>query len=389
MTYAVSGLYWLPLVILMTITVISMVYPYEHWNYLWRTYLIGGVFVIYAAKAFAVLFLLLADLHKVFKHLLRFTRQKRMRIATLPAKKKISRSKFIQNLGILGGGFVLSGLIIGMVRWAYEFRLRRVSVEVPDLPPVFDCFRIVQISDMHLGSWTSHKAMEEAVFMINKLDADIVVFTGDLVNFTTKEAFPFIESLKRIQAWNGVYAILGNHDYGDYVDWDTEEMKTSNMKDLEEFYEEIGWTLLKNENIILERENEKLALIGIENWSAIPRFPRYGDLEKALKGTEDAAVRILLSHDPTHWETQVRDKHPEILLTLSGHTHGFQFGVESKKFRWSPAQYLYKYWAGYYGKKTDIGYQYLYVNRGLGNIGYPGRVGILPEITLLTLNLAR
>lgn len=346
----------------------------------------GFVFIVYAAKVFSVLFLLLADLLKVLKHLFRFSKQKRNRVAELPAKKKITRSRFLKNVGLLGGGFILSGLIIGMIKWAHDFKIRKVSVEVPDLPPVFDCFRIVQISDMHLGSWTSRKAMDEAVQMVNRLDPDIVVFTGDLVNFTTREAYPFEDSLKKIRAWNGVYAILGNHDYGDYVDWSSEEEKAENLTELEDFYSKLGWTLLKNDNRILERENEQLAIIGVENWSSISRFPRHGDLIKAKEGTDNASVKILLSHDPTHWESEVKGGHEDILLTLSGHTHGFQFGVEMRNFRWSPAQYMYKYWAGFYGRRTKRNPQYLYVNRGLGNIGYPGRVGILPEITLITLN---
>ncbi|MBU2649427.1 MAG: metallophosphoesterase [Bacteroidetes bacterium] len=385
LSFIVTYLYWVPLIILVSMTLASLFVPIESWNAGWRTYLMGVVFIVYSAKLFAVIFLLLADLVRVFRHLFRFLKQKKRRVPELPAGKAISRSKFMQNIGLLGGGVILSGLIIGMVRWAFDFKIRRVNVAIPHLPPVLDCFRIVQISDLHLGSWTSHQALEEAVIMINRLDPDLVVFTGDMVNFTSREAWPFRETLSKIKSWYGIYAILGNHDFGDYVDWDSKEHKEANLRELEVFYQSIGWTLLRNRNEIIEIEKDTLAIIGVDNWSAIDRFPRYGDLNQALKGTENASVRVLLSHDPTHWETVVMKKHPEIDLTLSGHTHGFQFGVESRNFRWSPAQYMYRYWAGFYGKRSKSGIQYLYVNRGLGNIGYPGRVGIYPEISLLTL----
>jgi predicted MPP superfamily phosphohydrolase len=271
------------------------------------------------------------------------------------------------------------------VKWASDFRIRQINLNFPKLPRAFEGLRMVQISDLHLGSWASVDPIEEAARIINDLEPDVVLFTGDLVNYSTDEAYRFREALRGIKAKHGVYAILGNHDYGDYVNWPSEEAKQNNMVALYDFFGEIGWKLLRNQNDVIEVDGEKLAFIGVENWSANHRFPKLGNLTKALDGVQDIPVKILLSHDPTHWEKEVSINYPDIDLTLSGHTHGFQFGVELKHFRWSFAQYIYKYWAGLYQAEAAQKPQYLYVNRGLGMIGYPGRVGILPEITLITL----
>jgi len=276
-------------------------------------------------------------------------------------------------------------MIIGMIKWAYDFKIKALGLTLPKLPTSFNGFKIVQISDIHLGSWTQPEALQEAVNRINNLEADIIVFTGDLVNFTTREAYPFEHTLVQLKAKHGVFAILGNHDYGDYVNWETAEEKDKNISDIVDLYSRMGWHLLRNEHVLVDKSGEKIALIGVENWSAISRFPRYGNLVQASKNLDDIPVKILLSHDPTHWDAEVRKRHNDIDLTLSGHTHGFQFGIEWKNLRWSPAQYMYKQWAGLYNSTGTNADQYLYVNRGLGNIGYPGRIGILPEITLLTL----
>lgn len=297
----------------------------------------------------------------------------------------MTRGRFLQDIGLATGGVFLGGFLIGMIKWANDFRIRRVELTFPNLPRKFHGMRIVQISDLHLGSWASIGPMEDAAEMINELEADMVLFTGDLVNFSTREAYRFKNILKTIQARHGVYAILGNHDYGEYMTWPDEQSKEKNMEDLYRFYEEIGWKLLRNENHVLSKGEDKIALIGVENWSASPRFLSLGDIKKAAAGTEELPFRILLSHDPTHWEKVISKAHQGIDLTLSGHTHGFQFGVEFRNFRWSLAQYVYKYWAGLYGITHPDKEQYLYVNRGLGMVGYPGRVGILPEITLITL----
>jgi len=232
-----------------------------------------------------------------------------------------------------------------------------------------------------LGSWTNENPLMELVTMVNDLKPDAIFFTGDLVNFSTREAFKYESVLKLLKAKYGIYSILGNHDYGDYVNWETPEKKAENMQQLYDFYKELDWTLLRNEHAIIKKNKQKLAVLGVENWGNNPRFPQLGDVKKASEGLDPNLIKILLSHDPSHWDKVISTEHPEIELTLSGHTHGFQFGIEIPGFRWSPAQYLYKYWAGLYNQNN----QYLNVNRGTGFLGYPGRIGILPEITELTL----
>jgi uncharacterized protein len=383
--YFISVLYWSPLLLVACLFIGSLFQPLKLWDSGFRTYAFGIVFIAYASKLFTVLFLFMADLLNMAKHLYRFSSQKKQKTAKFEGTK-ISRSKFLVNLGLLGGGFIFSGLLIGMVKWANDFKIRYVKVPLANLPSSFNGFKVVQISDLHLGSWASKEPLKDIVKIINGLSADIVVFTGDLVNFSTAEAFGFESILKEIKAKYGVFAILGNHDYGTYVNWDSIKEKEKNMQDMFDLYERIGWKLLNNENSIIEIDGQELAIIGVENWSAHHRFPKHGNLEKAMYGSSDVAAKILLSHDPSHWENVIRRKYPEIGLTLSGHTHGFQFGIETANFKWSPAQYLYKQWAGLY--QNDQNQQFIYVNRGTGFIGYPGRIGILPEITELILHQA-
>lgn len=380
LSFLITFLYWAPLFFFMVMSIVSAFYSMSEWSIGWRTYPMGIIMAIYFAKIFSVLFLVVADLIKVSRHLFCFVRQKKSKKEKC-VQTDSGRRKFIRNLGLLGGGFVFSGLIIGMVRWAYDFRIRRQDICIQSLPEAIHGLKIVQISDMHLGSWTSESAMYEAVSLINQLEADLVFFTGDLVNFSSKEALEFEDALSKVRSKRGIYAILGNHDFGDYLSWESKEARASNLQQLEDFYSGIGWKLLRNASEIIDINGKTIAVIGVDNWSKIKRFPRYGDLNKAIKNTEDADVKILLSHDPTHWDTEVIKDYKDIDLTFAGHTHGFQFGVELKNFKWSPAQYMYKHWAGLY----STGDQQLYVNRGLGNIGYPGRIGILPEISLITL----
>jgi predicted MPP superfamily phosphohydrolase len=212
-------------------------------------------------------------------------------------------------------------------------------------------------------------------------NADIVFFTGDLVNNYASEMEPFMETFNQIKAPMGVYSILGNHDYGDYVTWDSAEAKTKNLSDLKNVHATLGWKLMMNEHVALKKGEAEIALLGVENWGAKLNFPKYGDLKKAHAGTEKYTVKLLLSHDPSHWNKQVKEEYKDIDITFSGHTHGFQFGIEIPGFKWSPSQYVYKQWAGLYSDNN----QHIYVNRGLGFLGYPGRVGILPEITVMEL----
>ena len=303
-------------------------------------------------------------------------------------QRDTSRSRFMARAALVAGGIPVATLSYGIVRNAYRYRRFAAEVPVKNLPAALEGFRIVQISDMHSGSWTKKEPLKNAVRMINAEEADVVCFTGDLVNAEASEIEPFIDIFKEVKGKYGVYSILGNHDYGTYYDWGHprgseawQAAVDANMERLYANHAALGWDLLRDENRILEIDGHKLAILGVENWGAAFRFPRKADLPKATAGTEDCACKVLLSHDPTHWDAKIRPGYPDIDLTLSGHTHGFQFGVEIPGFKWSPAQYLYKQWAGLYRE----GDQSLYVNRGLGFLGYPGRVGILPEISVLTL----
>jgi predicted MPP superfamily phosphohydrolase len=224
--------------------------------------------------------------------------------------------------------------------------------------------------------------VQQGVDKILKLKPDLILFTGDLVNNKAEEMLDYIDVFKQLAAPLGVYSVLGNHDYGDYVQWESKEQKTENLDRLKQVHGQMGWRLLLNENVLIERDGHKIALLGIENWSAKANFPKYGKMDQAHPGTEEVPFKILMSHDPSHWEAEVLNKYNDIDLMLSGHTHGMQFGVEVPWLRWSPVQYVYKQWAGLY----ESGHQKLYVNRGFGFIGYPGRVGILPEISLLELS---
>jgi len=380
-----TAFYWLPLLLVVAMAVVSIFVNIYSWKPHAATYMGGIVFVTYTSKLFAIIFFLIADLFSMARHAVRFIYHKKMKKPCPEKSMRMSRARFLKSIGLIGGGFVMSGMIIGAIRWAYDFRIRREYLRFPMMPRQLEGVKIVQISDLHLGSWTNKPALMEAVEQINAEKPDFIFFTGDLVNFLTREAYRYKWILKQLKSRFGVFAVLGNHDYGDYVKWETLAEKEQNLRDLEKLYDEMGWYLLRNENKLAKVNNIPVAIIGVENWSAYNRFPKYGDLNKALMGSEPALFRILLSHDPTHWDSIVSQNHPNIDITLSGHTHGFQFGVELKNFRWSPAQYMYKRWAGLYSNPATDNPQYLYVNRGLGMIGYPGRIGILPEITVLEL----
>lgn len=293
-----------------------------------------------------------------------------------------SRSAFMSKFAILLSGIPFGLLSYGIFRNPYRYRLHKHTLEIDDLHEDLEGLKIVQISDIHSGSFFLKEPVMNSVDMINKCKPDIVLFTGDLVNNKTEEIEHFYDVFDKISAPLGVYSVLGNHDYGDYVEWPSKEAKKQNFRDMISAHKTLGWDLLMNENRMIEVGNATLGLIGVENYSAVKRFPRHGDLKKAYAGTESADLKILLSHDPTHWDLQVKEKYEDIALTLAGHTHGFQFGIEIPGLvKWSPCQYMYKQWAGLYQE----GKQFLYVNRGLGFLGYPGRVGILPEITELVL----
>ncbi len=294
---------------------------------------------------------------------------------------KIERSTFMKQAALVVGGISLLGFTGGIAN-RYRYRVRKMKLSFDELPDAFKGLKIVQISDIHTGSFDDHDAVAHGIDRVMHQEADIILFTGDLVNNIADEVDDkYKEIFSRLKAPMGVYSTLGNHDYGDYVTWPSAEAKRANLEKLKGVHKEVGWRLLMNEHIVLERGEEKIALVGIENWGAKANFPKYGDMNKAYEGLSEKNVpfKILLSHDPSHWRAEVLEKYKDVQLTLSGHTHGMQFGVDSKWFKWSPVQYLYNEWAGIYRE----GKQALYVNRGFGFLGYPGRLGIMPEITVI------
>ena len=297
-----------------------------------------------------------------------------------PEGQGIPRSIFLSWLGLGLGGTLFGTLLFGFSN-KYKYQVKNIKLQFKNLPEAFKGMRMVHISDIHSGSFQDIEAVNKGIDLILKQKADLIVFTGDLVNDRAIEMEPYQNSFGRLTAPLGVYSTLGNHDYGDYVQWPTAQEKIDNLESLKKVHANMGWRLLMNEHVVLEKGVEKIALLGIENWGAKARFPKYGKMDLAHVGTEDIKFKILLSHDPSHWDAQVLPEYNSIDLMLSGHTHGMQFGLENPYFKWSPVQWMYKQWAGLY----EQGSQKLYVNRGYGFIGYPGRVGILPEITVIEL----
>jgi uncharacterized protein len=348
-----------------------------------RMYLVSTLFIIFASKLVVVVFLLIDDGFRLMKFMVTY-------LFSVPPNQpgpdtiKISRNEFLNKLALIAGAIPLTAFVYGMIRGAYNYQIKKVTLKLPNLPAAFIGYRAIQISDLHTGSFTSTNPLKKAVALINKQKADLVFFTGDLVNNISTEVLPHLETLKTITASDGVFSILGNHDYGDYVNWENREAKIENLNRLKAAHRQAGWRLLLNENVSIKKGTDQLAVIGVENWSSRLHFPKYGNLNQAYAGTENIPFKILLSHDPSHWDAEVINQYPDIDLTLSGHTHGMQFGINIPGFKWSPVQYVYKQWAGLYNK----GSQYLYVNTGLGFLGYPGRVGFLPEITVFEFQRA-
>ena len=351
----------------------------ERWPKNLRNYLFATIVGFFFAKLIASVFFLLDDLRRaiqwaVAKIFFRNTEGESQ------VNEGISRSLFLSWLGLGIGGSLISSLVYGFSN-KYNYRIHRIPLAFSNLPTAFKGLRIVQISDVHSGSFDNKKAVEKGVQQILDLKPDLILFTGDLINDRATEMMGYEDVFSRLKAPMGVFSTLGNHDYGDYVRWPSEEARNQNLEDLKKLQADMGWRLLMNEHVVLEKGGQEIALIGIENWSAKARFPKHGKMWEAYPGAEKYPFKILMSHDPSHWDAEVRPKYGDIDLTLAGHTHGMQFGVEIPGFKWSPVKYVYEQWMGLY----EEGKQKLYVNRGYGFIGYPGRVGILPEITLIEL----
>jgi hypothetical protein len=276
--------------------------------------------------------------------------------------------------------FVFISLLYGMTGGRHRYKVHRVTLKFPDLPAAFDGFTITQLSDIHAGSFTSKKGVEKGVSLVNKQNSDLVLFTGDLVNNMATEMGPWITTFARLKAPFGKYSVLGNHDYGDYTRWESETAQAANLVGLKKVHEEIGFKLLLNEAVQIKKDSSSIALIGVENWGK-GGFHKYGSLTTAAANIADDEFKILMSHDPSHWEAKTLEHAKHINLALAGHTHGMQFGIELFGFQWSPVKYVYPQWAGLYERNG----KYLYVNRGFGFLGFKGRLGIWPEITVITL----
>ena len=295
-----------------------------------------------------------------------------------------SRRKIISQIALGLASIPFASLLYGMYRGKYNYKVLSYNLEFEDLPDAFDGFKITQISDIHSGSFDNQTKVQYGVDLVNQQKSDLVLFTGDLVNNRADEIKPWIKIFNKIKAEFGVFSILGNHDYGDYMRWESPAAKRKNMEDLYDAHNEMGWDLLLNESRFIEKDGDRLAIIGVENWGS--GFKKAGDLNKALNNVSEKDFKILLTHDPSHWEAQVIPHPFKIHLTLSGHTHGMQFGIEIPGIiKWSPAKWRYKQWAGVYSEKN----QYLNVNRGFGYLAYPGRVGMWPEVSVITLSKSK
>lgn len=339
------------------------------------SYLISVVLGLYIAKLVAAVFLLIDDIRRLVQWVVT-----RVAHTERAEGETITRSAFLSWVGVGLGTAFYSSFLYGFSN-KYNYKIHRVKLAFDNLPASFKGLKIIQISDIHSGSLANREAVGRGVDMILAEKPDLILFTGDLVNNEAGEMESYQSVFSRLQAPMGVYSTLGNHDYGDYMWWETLELKKANLDRVKQIEREMGWRLLTNEHVVLERGGEQIALIGVENWSAKARFPKYGRMDLAYAGAERYPFKILMSHDPSHWDAEIRPNYPKIDLMLSGHTHGMQYGVEIPGIKWSPVQYVYKEWAGLY----EEGRQKLYVNRGYGFIGYPGRFGILPEITVIEL----
>lgn len=338
--------------------------------------IMGLLLLVYVPKILITLILLGEDVFRILIGVVYHFVDNNNETAFLP-----SRRKFVSQVGLGLAAIPFLSLIYGIFEGKYNFKVIKQSIFFPDLPDAFDGFSITQISDVHSGSFDNPEKISYAIDLINEQKTDLILFTGDIVNTHAKEMHPWIATFNKINEHAfGKYAVLGNHDYGEYVSWKTKEEKAENFEAIKQLYGQIGFTLLLNEHTFIEKEGQKIALVGVENWGQ--NFKQAGDLNKAAAGLTKEDFKILMSHDPSHWEHVVKNDDKHFHLTLSGHTHGMQFGIEIPGyFKWSLAQYVYKQWAGLY---ENLG-RYVYVNRGFGFHAYPGRVGIMPEITVIQL----
>ncbi len=367
-------LFWFLPVLLLILTLLTYFRPVGPPAYFSKYYFLVGLLILfYIPKLLIAVFLLLDDILSLVSY-----------FVVQPLRKNppqvFQRYRLFTKTGFILSILPFVAILYGIIFGRFDFRIKEHTLAFRQLPDAFDGFRIVHISDIHTGSFYGHKKrLEKALELVSAADADLIVFTGDLVNNYAGELEGWDSSFKETGARYGKYAVLGNHDYGDYSRWNSPEEKQQNFEAIKKFLERTGFVLLNNAHAVLVLDNDSLAILGVENWGS-PPFAQYGDLEAALDGIHNIAFKMLLSHDPVHWNAEVTGK-TDIALTLSGHTHAMQFGIRLGRFKWSPSKYLFPYWSGLYQLED----QYLHVNQGLGFIGFPGRIGMPPEITVLIL----
>lgn len=340
----------------------------------------GLMLVVYVPKIVLTLIMFGEDIIRVGASILNYF------VYNTPRKEMMpDRRKFVSQIALGLAAIPFLSIIYGIFEGKYNFKVIKQTVFFPDLPEAFDGFKITQISDVHSGSFDNPEKINYAIDLINAQEADLILFTGDIVNTHAKEMHPWLETFNRIKDYKyGKFAVLGNHDYGEYVTWPSEKEKDENFKEIKNLYGQIGFKLMLNEHTYIQKGDDKIALIGVENWGV--NFKKAGDLNKASENVHQDDFKVLMSHDPSHWDAEIKDHPKNFHLTFAGHTHGMQFGIEIPGyFKWSLAQYIYKQWAGLY---ENVG-KYVYVNRGFGFHAYPGRVGIMPEITVIELKKGR
>jgi len=377
--YLLLILFWIPSVILLALVSYAQFVSFIQWHVAFRGWIMSLFFMTFLTKSIALAFLLIADLLRIINGLCRRWKRTRPYI-------QIRRIPWLIRTGWIAGISIWILLLSGMFFWVYDFKVHETAIPVSNLPEGLRNFRIVQLSDLHLGSWTRKQALAEVTDIIQDLKPDVIVVTGDVFNFSSYEGYGFEHILSKWQGKYGTYCILGNHDYGDYVRWSDPFRKQQNMDLLEEYYKSVNWRLLRNESTLIICNNDTLVIAGLENWGAASRFQKKADLHHALKGLPENSSIVLLAHDPSYWERFIKNGPDNIPLTLSGHTHGGQFGIRTSWFQWSPVSMISNYWLGLYRSPDNIKpNRWLYVNPGLGTVGYSGRVGIRPEISLLIL----
>lgn len=368
----VYGLYWL-LSIGVLVNFIYQLNTFDRSSGMSQSLMLafGLLILSFAPKVIALVIMLGEDLFRLGNLAVNYFKNSEVHLP--------ERRAFISKIALAAAAIPFASVLYGMSRGKYNYQVVKHTLYFDDLPDAFDGYKLTHISDIHSGSFDNEEKIAHGMQLINEQESDVILFTGDIVNNVASEMDQWIPHFKSLKAKEGKYAVLGNHDYGEYVRFNSEEEKAKNFQAIKDIHPKIGFNLLLNDSVYLERENDKIALVGVENWGT--RFKKAGDLQLASEKVKDEDFKILMSHDPSHWETEVKQHNNKYHLTLSGHTHGMQFGIEIPGLKWSPVQYVYKHWAGVY---EEFG-RYINVNRGFGFLAFPGRVGIWPEISVITL----